>query len=109
MTRYEVPQFSEVKTKIVGFLTIRQFIYVAVGALIIYILFKRVSLFWTFVFGLPVGALAASLAFLNINGQPFEQFLFNAMRFTVRPKFYIWKKDEPKQKKIIYKEENDNG
>lgn len=107
--RYEVPQFSEIKTKIVGFLTIRQFLYLVVAAALIYILFKSVSLFWTFVFGMPLAALAGALAFLKVNGAPFEQFLIHAAQFTIRPKFYIWKKGGLKEKKITYNEQDDNG
>lgn len=107
--RYEVPQFADIKTKIVGFLTVRQFLYVAVGSTIVYILFKSISLFWTFVFGLPIAGLAGALAFAKVNGAPFEEFLVHALHFGIRPKFYIWKKELPKSKKVTYQETDDNG
>ena len=100
--RYEVPQFSEVQTKIVGPFSIKQFAYLLVGGGIFYILFKALNLFWAFLFGLPILALAGALAFLKINGQPFAKVLTNGLQFVLKPKFYIWKKDLPKIKPIKY-------
>ena len=100
--KYEVPQFSEVQTKIVGPLSIKQFLYIGVGGGIFYVLFKTLNFFLALLFGLPILALAGALAFLKINGQPFAKVLVNGFQFVLRPKFYIWKKELPKIKPIKY-------
>jgi len=100
--RYEVPQFSEVQTKIIGPFSLKQFIYIGVGGSIFYVLLKTLNLFLALLFGLPVLALAGALAFLKINGQTFATVLANGFQFVVRPKFYIWKKELPKIKHIKY-------
>jgi len=105
--RYEVPQFSEVETKIVGPFSLKQFGYLLAGGGLFYILLKTLNLLLVLLFGLPIAALAVALAFLKINGQPFAVVLKNGFQFILRPKFYIWKKELPKIKPVKYEEESE--
>ncbi len=106
MARYEVPQFSEIQTKIVGPFTLKQFLYLGFGGGIFYLFIKTLNFFLALLFGVPIAALALALAFVKINGQPFSKFLADAFKFISRPKFYIWKKELPKIKQITYKEDD---
>jgi len=103
--RYEVPQFSEVETKIVGPFSLKQFGYLLVGGGLFYVLLKTLNLLLALLFGVPIAALAVALTFLKINGQPFATVLRNGFQFVLRPKFYIWKKELPKIKTVTYGEE----
>jgi len=102
--RFQVPQFIEVESKIFGPLTLKQFIYLAGGAGIIFLLYISLPFFLTLVFGLPVAALAIALAFYKVNNQPFIKVIENALRFSSASKVYIWKKAGLNQKAVARKE-----
>lgn len=79
--------------RIVGPLTMLQFVYLMVGAMIIYVahtLFITTA-FWFI--AVPVGLLSLSMAFLKVNDQPFPKFVAASLLFLVRPKSRIWQKE----------------
>lgn len=96
--RFQVPQFIEVESKIFGPLTLKQFIYLAGGAGIIFLLYVILPFFLTIIFAIPVGAFALALAFYKVNNQPFIKVIENVLHYTSAPKIYIWKKDEGKKR-----------
>src|SRR3989344_8880505 len=88
----QVPQFIDIEDKIVGPLTLKQFGYLAGGAVIIGI-FYTVFQFWVVVlFGLPIAALSVALAFFKINGRPFVYYLTAFLGFGLKQHIYTWKK-----------------
>ena len=92
--RFEVPQFIDVEDKIVGRFTWRQFVYIAGGIGILVTLWLVLESFLLFVLlGLPIGALAASLAFQRVNNRPFSIFLESFFSYITKNKVYLWKKD----------------
>lgn len=90
--RFQVPQFIEIESKIFGPLTLKQFIYLAGGAGIIFILYTLLPFWLMIIFAVPVGAFAAALAFYKMNNQPFIKMVENALKFFSSPRVYIWKK-----------------
>ncbi len=92
--RYEVPKFIEVEDKIIGPLTWRQFVYLAGGAGMLAILYFKLPFMFFLFLGLPLGALAFSLAFHRINNRPFSIFLESAVNYFTKNKLYLWKKDK---------------
>ena len=99
--RFQVPQFIEVESKIFGPLTLKQFIYLAGGGGMIFML-KMLLPFWlTIIFAVPIGALAFALAFYKVNNRPFIKLVEDAARFSAGSRVYIWKKTEPKKKKEL--------
>lgn len=92
--RFEVPQFIDVEDKIVGPFTWRQFVYIAGGIGILVTLWLVLESFLLFILiGLPIGALAASLAFQRVNNRPFSIFLESFFSYLTKNKVYLWKKD----------------
>lgn len=91
--RFEVPQFIEIEDKIFGPLTWKQFIYLAGGGgfgIVCFFVFP----FFIFVFlAIPVGALAAALAFYPINNRPFSIFLESAYRYFSSSRLYLWNRN----------------
>ena len=75
MATFQVPQFIEQKAKIVGFLTLPQFIYLASGGGLIFIFFKVFSFFIFLLIAIIIGALVISLAFIKVNGQEMPKIL----------------------------------
>lgn len=98
MQQFQVPQFIEVEDKIIGPFTLKQFLYLAGGAAIIFILYVSLPFWITVPASLPVAAFAFSLAFLKIHGRPFITLLNNGFNYVTSAKIYIWKKEEQKEK-----------
>ncbi|MEZ4156626.1 MAG: PrgI family protein [Candidatus Paceibacterota bacterium] len=95
--QFQVPQFIEIEDKIVGPLTLKQFIYIAIAALASFLFFFLFELWLWLIITVVVGTLASSFAFIKVNGRPFIILLVSAVKFTWQPKFYIWKKEETKE------------
>ncbi len=93
---YQVPQFIEVEDKIVGPLTLKQFIYLAGTAGLLILFFFYLPIWLAVIFALPVGALGAALSFYKMNGKPFIQILEAAFNYYTGAKLFLWKHVEPK-------------
>jgi len=92
--RFTVPQFIEHEAKIVGPLTFRQFIFIAIaGAICLFI--YSIAPFYLFVIACVVfGGSALALAFLKVQGRSLPVVLSNLLRFNFAPKMYLWKKSQ---------------
>lgn len=93
---YQVPQFIEVEDKIVGPLTLKQFIYLAGGAGLCIVFLFYLPLIFGVLFALPVGAFAVALAFYKVNGKPFIEVLESAVSYYTGAKLFIWKREDKK-------------
>jgi hypothetical protein len=97
MRQYQVPQFITVEDKVLGPLTVKQAVYLGVGAVLIFFSCSIFNRFLCFSTALPIGALAVALSFFKINGLPFPIVLKNAFLYAIRPRRYIWKKTPAKK------------
>lgn len=97
--QFQIPQFTEIEDKVIGPLTIKQFLYLLAGVLVIFILFKTLNFFVFIILAIPVAAISFALAFIRINQQPLASTMKNFFRFVKKPDFYIWKKPEPQKTK----------
>ncbi len=106
MQQFTVPQFIDVEDKVIGPITVRQFIILLVGAGFIFVAY-RLSDFALFVllFAL-IGGITLVIAFVKINGRPIHYFFLNFLQTSKRPRLRIWgkmvnlatiKKDSAKQ------------
>lgn len=94
--RYQVPQFIEFDSKIIGPLTFKQFIYILGGIGGTYIIYKIFGIFPGVLLMIVLWALAGSLAFVKINNKSFVDVLAAGFSYMTRSKLYIWKKiDKP--------------
>ena len=100
MRQFSVPQFIEVEDKIFGPLTLKQFIYLLGGVAAVFLMYVFLPFFLAVLFGLPVAAFAAALAFYKVNNQPFINVAANAVSYYAKSKLYIWKKTERKPEEI---------
>ncbi len=94
MAQYQVPQFIETEAKIVGPLTLKQFLYVAVAALISFFTFFLFQTFAWIVITAIVGTIAVALAFIKYNGRPLTVLLKSVFIYAWNPKLYLWKQGE---------------
>ncbi len=95
--QFKVPQFIDVEDKVVGPLTFKQFAYLAGGAGLVYLSFKILPA----LIGLPVaigfGSLALALAFMKYNEKPFVHTVEAFIKYYLRSRLYLWKKQQQKQ------------
>lgn len=105
--RYQVPQFIEIEDKIIGPLTLKQFVYLAGSFGMAFIVYQYIPIFLS-IFLIPaVIGLGLALAFYKSNNRPFIDVLEAMFNFYTKDKLYIWKKVPKKvePKKVV--ENND--
>lgn len=95
---YQVPQFIEVEDKIVGPLTLKQFIYIAGAGGLCVVFFVYLPILFAFLLAAPIAALAAALAFYKVNGKSFIEILEAGFNYYTGAKFFLWKHKEPSAK-----------
>ncbi|MDP2683555.1 MAG: hypothetical protein Q8P20_00710 [bacterium] len=93
MQQFVVPQFLDVESKIIGPLTVRQFLIFIVGSGLIFVVFKLASFWMAAIEGLLIFAITGVFAFLKINGRPFHFFLVNLLMTLKRPIIKVWRKE----------------
>lgn len=91
---YQVPQFIEVEDKVVGPLTLKQFIYLAGAAGLCVLLFTSLPKVVAVLLALPIAGFAAALAFYKVNGKPFVEVVEAGFNYYTRAKLFLWKREE---------------
>ncbi len=93
--RFQVPQFIEVEDKIFGSLTLKQFIYLAGGGGLSFMIYRLLGSFmWSVLPIIVVMGFSAALAFIRINNKPFIFVVEAAFKYFFASKLYIWKKQD---------------
>lgn len=95
--QYKVPQSIDMEDKIVGPLTLQQFLYLIFGGLFDYIAYQAFynsvpGLFWSIF--LPVTLVSLAFAFVKVYDRPFSTFIKNAISFAFTPRTRVWHKEE---------------
>jgi hypothetical protein len=91
--RFQVPQFIEIEDKILGPLTIKQFIYLAGGgglSFLMYVLLKSLTLAMVPI--IIIMAISFAFAFYKVNNKSFVSIVEAAFKYYLGGKLYIWKK-----------------
>ena len=70
MPKFQVPQFIETETKLIGPLTLRQVLFVAGGVSMTAMAYVILPTFFFFIAALLILAFFGTLAFIKIDGQP---------------------------------------
>jgi hypothetical protein len=90
--KFIVPQFIENEDKILGPVTVRQFILSLVTIFLIFIEYKIFTLPYFLIFAVITGGIGGVFGFLKINGQPFHIFFLNFAQTMTRPNMRVWDK-----------------
>ncbi len=91
--QFQIPQFIEVENKIVGPLTLKQFLYLAAAGGLSFLFFFIFSAWlWLFV-TMFMAVIALAFAFVKYNGQPLIKIAFNAFGFLWKPRLYLWQRE----------------
>ncbi len=94
--RYQVPQFIDVEDKIVGPLSIKQFLYLAGGGGAIYLSFAWLPVYLAIFPAAIFGGLGVCLAFVRVNNRPFIDLVEAGFHYILTPRLYVWRRSHQK-------------
>lgn len=93
--QFQVPQNIDMEDKIVGPLTLIQFLYLLGGGLVVYLLFQSLATDYFAIFlllGIPIALIALALAFFKIQEQPLSHFIVAGFTYLTQPKVRLWRR-----------------
>lgn len=91
--QYSVPQFIDVENKIIGPISVRQFIIIAANIGLEFVFYKTMD-FPLFLLSTVIAVTITVLfAFVKMNGRPFHYFMLNFMQSVKNPHLRVWKKE----------------
>ncbi|MFH1171383.1 MAG: PrgI family protein [bacterium] len=91
--QFVVPQFIDVEDKILGPISVRQFIILIVGTGLIFAAYRFADFALFLVEAIFLATATMAFAFLRVNGRPFHFFLLNFIQTLKRPRLRIWKQE----------------
>ncbi|MCX6810243.1 MAG: PrgI family protein [Candidatus Berkelbacteria bacterium] len=100
--QFKVPQKIDIEDKIMGPLTMVQFVYAVLGAGAGYIILNSIGGFIGWILALPIFIFTFCIVFVKVNGRSFGQFLKNAIAYAANPKTRLWHKSESNVRVEIY-------
>ena len=99
MQQFQVPQFINIEDRIIGPLTLKQFLYLLGAAAIGIVGWSFLHFILFVLIPLPFAGLFIAMAFVKISGRPLPEIFFAAVNYYLRPRLYLWRKI-PEKKKI---------
>ena len=105
--QFKVPQFLDIEDKIFGPFTFREFIYLAGGAGLCFVLYKLLGLFWGTIPILVVAGFSLAIIYYKPNNKPFINMLEAGLKYITQSKLYIWKRGKKKMGEQNKKENED--
>lgn len=90
--QFVVPQFIDAEDKILGPITVRQFVILLVAGLFATLSYRLFDFSLFLLVSVPLIIGAGVLAFLRINGVPVHFFILNVIQTMRRPQLRIWDK-----------------
>ncbi|MEI6581088.1 MAG: PrgI family protein [bacterium] len=97
--QFKVPQFLDIEDKIFGPFTFREFVYLAGGAGLCFVLYKVLGLLLGAIPILAIAGLSLALTFYHPNGKPFINLIESGLKYLVQDKLFIWKRKTIKASK----------
>jgi len=94
MQQFAVPQFIDTEPKVLGPVTVRQFVMFLIAGLFIFIEYKLADFGLFLVEAIITAGITVLFAVVKINGRPFHFFLLNVIRTSTRPALRLWQHAE---------------
>lgn len=95
--QFVVPQFIEVETKIIGPISVRQFLILLGTAGVIFIWYTLFSTVFFLILAVITFAVGGTFAFARVNSQPFHEFALSLVQTAKRPSLAIWQREIKRQ------------
>ncbi len=96
--QFRVPQFLDIEDKLFGPFTFSEFVYLAGGAGLCYVVYKALGLLLGFIPILAIAGLAVALVFYKPNNKPLVNMIEAGIKYAAQSKLYIWKRKEVSKK-----------
>ena len=95
MEPHSIPrQITTFEFKLIGFLTIKQFLYIIFFAGLGFLIFLLIQIpYLNLILGVVVGSVGVAFAFIKINERPFDVWVRNLFIRLTTPSQYFYKKD----------------
>jgi len=90
--QFKVPQFLDIEDKIFGPFTFREFVYLAGGAGLCFVLYKLLGLFLALIPMFAVAGFSVMLVYYRPNNKPFINMIEAGFKYFMQNRLYIWKK-----------------
>jgi hypothetical protein len=108
-----VPQNIDLEDKIVGSLTLRQFLYLLIGGSLDYAIFRKLAVpggnpSLAIFLCLPIGLFTIALVFLKVQERPFGEFIAALIWFSIRPRQRVWHRETLNDQPVITQEAKKN-
>ncbi len=100
--QFKVPQFLEIEDKIFGPFTFKEFVYLAGGAGMCYVLYKLLGFLVGIIPILILAGFSLALTFYRPNNKPFINMIEASFKYFTNDKLYIWERRK-------YRKENFTG
>jgi len=97
MATFQVPQFIDIEDKIIGPLTLKQFMFLAGAGIIIFILYSVLQFWLWIIVSIVIAGAGLGFAFVKINGQPLSKVAVNGLKYLIRPRLYVWQRGQAKK------------
>jgi hypothetical protein len=97
--QFQVPQFIETEDKVIGPFTIRQFIYIGVGAAVCAMLYFILATWLWVILTITIMVFVVALSFIKIDGRPFISVVLSVFSFYWKPQIYLWQSEQQPMKK----------
>ncbi len=94
--KFQLPQFIETEVKLVGPFTLRQFMWIGGGSLLIFVLSLIIHSIWFFVIAIPIAIIAIAFAFIKVADVPLVTYLAYILSYALNPKRYIYAERQEK-------------
>ena len=96
--QFVVPQFIDIEDKVLGPISVRQFVTLLIGGALIFINYELVGRINNNLVAFAVGAVFIALltllfAFFRVNGRPFHYFFLNFISTMKDPRLRLWSKE----------------
>lgn len=102
--QFSIPQFIDIEDKIIGPLTLKQFLWLLAGGSCLFVLWTLLPFGWFILAGLPVGGFFAGLAFYKYNGRPLSALISSMLAYLRKPKLYLFSKKKGARPSTITKD-----
>lgn len=99
--RYKVPQNIDIQDRIIGPLSMVQFIYVVIGFGLCYSIFMTIPGPFSYLLIFPTAALTIAIVFIKVNERPFLNFFLSAINFFSKPKKRVWHHQNANNLKVV--------
>src|SRR3989344_5543600 len=90
--QFQVPQFIERESRLIGPFTVRQTAILGIGGAVLFIIWFMLERWLFFIIAFPFALMLILIGFTRVNGRPLLDFIGSFFSFFISPQLYILQK-----------------